>query len=83
MSLHSRYNDKNVYVMGAVNTPRSISYRDGLPSCGNSRSRGFTKYASQNDTMIYRKNGAREITITSDEELINDVTLLRTFGFSG
>ena len=68
------YNDKNVYVMGAVNTPRSISYRDGLTvMAAILEAGGFTKYASQNDTMIYRKNGAREITITVKmKKLIND-----------
>jgi len=34
---------------------------------------GFTKFASQNDTMIYRKDGTREITITVKmKKLIND-----------
>jgi polysaccharide biosynthesis/export protein len=51
------YNDKNVYVMGAVNTPRSIVYRDGMTvMAAILEAGGFTKYASQNDTMIYRKD---------------------------
>ena len=68
------YNDKNVYVMGAVNTPRSITYRDGLTvMAAILESGGFTKYASQNDTTIYRKNGAHETTITVKiKKLIND-----------
>jgi polysaccharide export outer membrane protein len=34
---------------------------------------GFTKYASQNDTVIYRKAGDREITISVKmKKLIND-----------
>jgi polysaccharide export outer membrane protein len=68
------YNDTNVYVMGAVNTPRSISYRDGLTvMAAILEAGGFTKYASQNDTMIYRKNGARDTTINVRiKKLIND-----------
>ena len=68
------YNDKNVYVMGAVNMPRSILYRDGLTvMAAILEAGGFTKYASQNDTSIYRKDGAREITISVKmKKLIND-----------
>jgi polysaccharide export outer membrane protein len=68
------YNDKNVYVMGAVNTPRSISYRDGLTAMAAIlEAGGFTKYASQNDTVIYRKDGSREVTIAVKmKKLIND-----------
>jgi len=66
--------DKNVYVMGAVNAPRSIEYRDGLTVMGAIlEAGGFTKYASQNDTVIYRKDGSREITISVKiKKLIND-----------
>ncbi len=68
------HNDTNVYVMGAVATPRSISYRDGLTvMAAILESGGFTKYASQNDTVIYRKDGIREITIAVKiKKLIND-----------
>lgn len=68
------YNDKNVYVMGAVNTPRSIFYRDGLTvMAAILEAGGFTKYASQNDTVIYRKAGDRDITISVKmKKLIND-----------
>jgi polysaccharide biosynthesis/export protein len=59
------YGDKNVYVMGAVNAPRSILYRDGLTVMSAIlEAGGFTKYASQNDTVIYRKDGSREVTIS-------------------
>ncbi len=68
------YNDKNVYVMGAVTTPRSITYRDGLTvMAAILEAGGFTKYASQNDTVIYRKAGARDTTISVKmKKLIND-----------
>lgn len=50
-SLTERY----VYVMGAVTTPRSIEYRDGLTALAAIlEAGGFTKYADQNDTVIYR-----------------------------
>lgn len=56
--------DKNVYVLGAVNAPKSIEYREGMSvieailDAG-----GFTKFASQNDTIIRRKNDDKEETI--------------------
>ncbi len=58
------HSDRNVYVMGAVMTPKAIEYREGLTvmevilEAG-----GFTKFASQNDTVIYRKEGNREVSI--------------------
>ena len=66
--------NKNVYVMGAVNTPKFVEYRDGLTVMeAILEAGGFTKFASPNDTMIYRKDGAREITITVKmKKLIND-----------
>lgn len=69
------YTDKNVYVMGAVNTPKAIEYREGLTvmeailGAG-----GFSKFASPNDTVIYRKDGSKkEITIpVKMKRLMND-----------
>ncbi|GAM10602.1 putative polysaccharide export protein GfcE [Geobacter sp. OR-1] len=56
--------DKNVYVLGAVTTPKSIEYREGMTVMeAILESGGFTKFASQNDTMIRRKTGAKEETI--------------------
>jgi polysaccharide export outer membrane protein len=66
--------DKNVYVLGAVTTPRSIEYREGMTvieailECG-----GFTKFAKQNNTLILRKEADRETTIeVKAKDLIND-----------
>lgn len=57
--------NKNVYVMGAVNMPKFVEYRDGLTVMeAILEAGGFTKYASQNDTIIYRKDGAREVKIS-------------------
>jgi polysaccharide export outer membrane protein len=57
--------DKNVYVMGAVNMPKFIEYREGITvmeailDAG-----GFTKFASPNDTIIYRKENNRDVSLT-------------------
>ena len=69
--------NKNVYVMGAVNTPKFVEYRDGLTVMeAILEAGGFTKYASQNDTIIYRKDGSREITISVKmKKLINEGNL--------
>lgn len=57
--------DKNVYVLGAVNTPKYIDYRDGMTVMeAVLEAGGFTKFASQNDTEILRKEGGKEVLIT-------------------
>ncbi len=68
------HKDRNVYIMGAVATPRSISYRDGLTvMAAILEAGGFTRYANQNDTVIYRKDGSREISIPVKlKKLINE-----------
>lgn len=56
--------DKSVYVLGAVNLPKSIEYRDGMTVMeAILESGGFTKFASQNDTQIRRKEAGNEISI--------------------
>ncbi len=56
--------DKSVYVLGAVNTPKAIEYREGLTVMeAILESGGFTKFASQNDTIIRRKDSGTDITI--------------------
>lgn len=56
--------DKNIYIVGAVNNPKFIVFREGLTvmeailDAG-----GFTKYAKENKTIIFRKNGRKEILI--------------------
>ena len=66
--------DKNIYVLGAVTTPRSIEYREGMTvieailECG-----GFTKFAKQNNTLILRKEADKETTIeVKAKDLVND-----------
>lgn len=56
--------DKSVYVLGAVNTPKAIEYREGLTVMeAILESGGFTKFASQNDTQIRRKEAAADVAI--------------------
>ncbi len=56
--------DKSVYVLGAVTTPKAIEYRDGMTVMEAILEAGsFTKFASQNDTLIRRKDAGTEVTI--------------------
>jgi len=66
--------DKSIYVLGAVNLPKSIEYRDGMTVMeAILESGGFTKFASQNDTQIRRKEADTEVTIpVRAKEIIND-----------
>lgn len=69
--------DKNVYVLGAVTTPRSIQFREGMTvmeailDAG-----GFTRFAKQNSTVIHRKEGGKDSTIeVRAKDLMNDADL--------
>jgi len=66
--------EKNIYVLGAVNTPKVIEYREGMTIMeAVLESGGFTKFAKQNDTEILRKDGKKEISISiKAKDLIND-----------
>lgn len=66
--------DKSIYVVGAVNTPRYIEYRDGMTILqAVLESGGFSKFARQNDTTILRKEGDKDVFITvKAKDLIND-----------
>jgi polysaccharide export outer membrane protein len=56
--------DKNVYVVGAVNAPMTIKYREGLTVMeAILQAGGFTKFAKKNATVIFRKNGEEEVSI--------------------
>jgi polysaccharide export outer membrane protein len=53
--------DKSVYVLGAVNLPKSIEYRDGMTVMeAILEAGGFTKFADQDDVSIRRKDGEKE-----------------------
>ena len=56
--------DKNVYVLGAVNLPKAIDYRDGMRVMeAILEAGGFTKFASQNDTQVRRKEAGGDVSI--------------------
>lgn len=53
--------DKNVYILGAVNTPKAIEYREGMRVMeAILEAGGFTKFADQDDIVIRRKVGQQE-----------------------
>lgn len=73
-----------IYVMGAVTSPRSVLYREGLRildvilECG-----GFTKFAKENSVLVMRKDGnqVKEIEVRvkdvmKDGELSKNIGLL-------
>jgi polysaccharide biosynthesis/export protein len=66
--------DKSVYVLGAVNNPKLIEYRDGLTVMqALLEAGGFNKFAKQNDTTILRKENEKEIMITvKAKDLLSD-----------
>ncbi len=69
--------DKNVYVLGAVTTPRSIQFREGMTVMeAILEAGGFTRFAKQNSTLIHRKDGGKDITIeVKAKDLMNDADL--------
>lgn len=56
--------DKNVYVVGAVQRPRFIVYREGLTvMAAILEAGGFTKFAKLNSIVVFRENGGEEFAI--------------------
>ena len=56
--------DKNVYVLGAVTTPKAIEFREGMKVMeAILESGGFTKFADQNDITVRRKSGGQSESI--------------------
>lgn len=56
--------DKSVYVLGAVNNPKAIEYREGMRVMeAILESGGFTKFADQNGVLIRRKDAKDGETI--------------------
>lgn len=57
--------DKSIYILGAVNTPKAIEYRDGMTVMeAILESGGFTKFADQDDIVIRRKDGQEGMSLT-------------------
>jgi polysaccharide export outer membrane protein len=58
------YPDKSIYVMGGVNAPKAIDYRDNISVMqAILEAGGFTKFANQNDVTIIRTENGKEISI--------------------
>ncbi|MEI8354881.1 MAG: XrtA/PEP-CTERM system exopolysaccharide export protein [Deltaproteobacteria bacterium] len=56
--------DRNIYVLGAVTAPRSIEFREGMTVMeAILESGGFTRFAKENSTLIYRKDKGRDTSI--------------------
>jgi polysaccharide export outer membrane protein len=55
---------KSVYVLGAVNTPKAIEFREGMKVMeAILESGGFTKFADQNDVVVRRKSGKEAVSL--------------------
>ena len=56
--------EKAVYVLGAVNAPKAIEFREGMTVMeAILEAGGFNKFASQNKTVIVRKDSGKEVKI--------------------
>ena len=69
--------DRNVYVLGAVGTPRSIEYQEGMTVMeAILQAGGFTRFAKPNSTLIYRKENGKDTSIeVKAKDLMNDADL--------
>lgn len=75
--------DKNVYVLGAVTTPKALEFREGMTVVeAIMEAGGFTKFADMNDVVIRRKNGQKETSqqvklkkLINDGDLKQNITL--------
>jgi polysaccharide export outer membrane protein len=58
------FKDNNIYIVGAVNTPRFIDYREGLTLMeAILEAGGFTRFAKKNSTVIFRRQAGKDISI--------------------
>ena len=66
--------NRGVYVVGAVNAPRVVLYREGLTVLeAILEAGGYSKFASPNDTRIVRKENGQEQTIKiTGKKLVRD-----------
>jgi polysaccharide biosynthesis/export protein len=56
--------DRNIYVLGAVNTPKAIEFREGMKVMeAILESGGFSKFADQNDVVVRRKGGREPVSL--------------------
>lgn len=66
--------DKSIYVLGGVNNPKYIEYRDGMTVMeAVLEAGGFNKFAKQNDTTIVRREGGKEVMLeVKAKDLLHD-----------
>jgi len=66
--------ERNIYVLGEVNNPKFIEYREGISVMeAILEAGGFTKFAKQNDTAILRKERGKDISISvKAKDLLKD-----------
>lgn len=66
--------DKSIYVLGAVNNPKYIEFRDGMTVMeAVLEAGGFSKFAKQNDTTVLRREGGKEVMLAvKAKDLLND-----------
>jgi polysaccharide biosynthesis/export protein len=56
--------DRSVYVLGAVNTPKALEFREGMKVMeAILEAGGFTKFADQNDVVVRRKGGKEPVSL--------------------
>jgi polysaccharide biosynthesis/export protein len=56
--------DRSVYVLGAVNAPKAIEFREGMKVMeAILEAGGFTKFADQNDVVVRRKAGSEPVSL--------------------
>ena len=56
--------EKSIYVLGAVNNPKAIEFRDGITAIeAILDSGGFTKFAGLNDIIVKRNEAGKDIKI--------------------
>lgn len=73
--------EKSIYVLGAVNAPKFIEYRDGMTVMqAILEAGGFNKFAKQNDTIILRNEGGKDVVIpVKAKDILIDGDLSQNF----
>lgn len=66
--------DQSVYVLGAVNNPKFVEFREGMTVMeAILEAGGFSKFAKQNETTVLRKDGGKDLMLAfRAKDLIND-----------
>uniref|UniRef100_I2Q343 Periplasmic protein involved in polysaccharide export n=1 Tax=Desulfovibrio sp. U5L TaxID=596152 RepID=I2Q343_9BACT len=77
--------NRGIYVVGAVNTPRLVMYREGMTLLeAVLEAGGFSKFASPNDTRIVRQlDGQEQVIKVKAKKLIRDGDLKQNVVLQG